>query len=430
MPLTPQQIQDLDKISGIDTQSYQSPGQQNLSPRMQRLTAIANEAKSGPDLEPEIQSENKPSFLSKVGDFGKSIIKSVAETSARQLTNPQSPLSPLNKFDPSGSLTKAVINKFNLPEKTNLPFYGETSVRYSDKPGTRLLQTGEDILNAYPGGGATKLTAEQLAAKGAKGTAGKLIQSAFKIGERDLQKNPNLIKDFLVERIGGLSKKSIAKKADAVVNATDTELDNIIQQAGGRAINRTQVVKALEPLKKMYENSAFADELVPVVEKKVKDFLAKGKNISVAEAQEFKKNTYALLRNRYGQLASPGDEASKQLARGIKEEIEKALPEYKVADLNKKMTIYGKARDLMERQINRTGSHELLPFKDIVLGGSGAAIGGGPLAVGGILARKVLESVPFKTYAANVLTSTKTQAVKNAAKFAAPLVNQIKNIGK
>lgn len=357
----------------------------------------------------ETQSEKK-SLGKKILDFGVGVAKSFGETGLRTAVE-QNPV-----------LKTA---KLLIPEKVNLPIVGETSLRYSDKPTEKIGQMAEDALNSLPG--ATKLpaatlTAEQLATQGSKGFAGKLMKSAFKITENDLKKNPTLIKDFLVERVQG-TRKGISTKAQTALDIAEEELGSIISNAKGKFIQTSDVLKTVEPLKKLYSNSALATEGVESIKKTVQDFVKRfPKKMSVQDAQEFKTNTYALLRKNYGKLSDAKIETAKQITRGIKEAIEEVVPEIKNSGVNKKIMIYSKARDLMERQINKAGRNELVGLKDIALTGATGS-------VFPTLARLVVESVPFKTYVANILTNKglnkAVQSTGNLIKKATPAVKEI-----
>lgn len=106
-------------------------------------------------------------FLQTVGEFGKDVAKSIAETGLRVLTDPTSPVSPLRNIPGGEYIQKAI------PEKANLPILGETTIKYSDKPLVQLGQRLEDIANVYaPEGGA------QIAKQGFKG----LLKAGVKTG--------------------------------------------------------------------------------------------------------------------------------------------------------------------------------------------------------------------------------------------------------
>ncbi len=381
---------------------------------LRRITAAPPDQKKATMQVIQDKAEEQHGVLNKFLNFGKGIVKSGIETATRSLTG-DSPVNPVSNI--AGPLVAHELTK-HIPESIDIPGLGETSLRYSDDPNKAILQQGEDLLNVLPGSKGVKLGAEQLAEQGAEGLAGRLVKSAFRITENDLKKSPTLIKDFLVERFSGLSKRSIAGAADTAVNSLESQLDNVINTTAkeGRKINANEVVKATEGLVDFYKNSAFP-EYADVVKNKVAEFVKRGE-IPVDVAQEFKKNTYQILKKSYGKLASADTETAKQINRGIKEELEKAIPEFGIADINKKISVFAKARDLMERQINKTGPNELLPLKDL-------AITGATHQIWPAIARRVIESVPFKTFIANTLTSTKTQALKRATQTVAPIAKEI-----
>lgn len=431
---------ELARKSGVSPLASSTP--QTASSTKRSFADLANKAGVNPVTKNEVKKEEpKKSFLQKVGSGTVPFLKDVARSTIEAVARPMNELIN-NDIDPTGGIQSSIkrTTGFEIPKSVNIPFLGETQLKYSKPslteqtqsflqgktPDLKTAQTakevGSDFLGLLPGGKTAK-TSEQLAKEGAEGFAGKLYKSAFKITENDLKKKPDLIKDFLSERISGISARSVASKADATVNALESKLDDLIKTATkeGKTISKDSVTKATDDLVKFYENSLFP-EYAQVVKAKVAQFTKRGA-ITVADAQELKKNTYQILRKEYGKLSGPDSEASKQLARGLKEEIERVIPEVKNAAINKKLAIYGKARDLMERQINKGGRNELIPFKDVVLYGTTQQIW--PSVV-----RFAVESVPFKTYVGRVLTSKGLQGLKNTAKMSAPIVKSLFNSKK
>lgn len=430
MALTAQQVQEYRKKYGLTQSNIGTssiPAGDDKAARKARINAIAEQSlskRSGTSITGE---QPKKTFLQKAGSFvkelGNDIASSFGRTGGRfavgQITKP---------FFPGGTenpLVSKGLEYLGVPENIKLPGTNvDIGIRRPTESKKALMSLGEDFLNVLPGG-TVKKTAQELIEKGAQTTAGRLIQSAFKIPLPTIEKNPTIIKDILGLRVTGISKKSIASKMDEALQQSVKELDNIIEQAGTRQIQTSEVTSVLRPLKELYQNSAFADEYVPIIENKISSFLKNnGSTMSVKAAQEFKENTYKLLRKSYGEMSQASTEASKQINRGIKESIEKAIPEFKVAEANKKIAILGKARDLMEKEIAKDAKGEVFKFKDIVIGGAGAATGLTPQAIFAILGNKVIMGAPFKTFTAKVLTSTKTQALKNLAKKFAPFIGQ------
>jgi hypothetical protein len=406
MALTQEEILKIRNELGIPQEGFSEEETNTTQDRITRRQKLVAEQRAIDNAKKVVEERKGNKATGFLKDFGKEVVRSSVQTGSRFLTS----LSPTAKMiDPTGAITKSI-----LPEKVETPL-GEIGVRTQNQPLEEIKMAGEDLLNVLPGGTQTK-TAVKLAEQGAKGFAGKLMKSAFRISENDLKKRPDLIKDFLVERISGLTKRGIASKADAAVDTFKKQIDTIVKEASeqGKTVDSQKASEATEQLVKYYENSPFP-EYADIVKKKVARFLEKGK-MPIKEAQEFKENTYRILKESgYGQMQGPEKETAKQIARGIKEGIEEATPGYATADINKKIAIYGKARDLMSKRINKAGPNELVPLKDIVLtGATGSLIP--------TLVRLTVESVPFKTYVAKVLTSKGTQTLKNVAKITAPFV--------
>ena len=75
-------------------------------------------------------------------------------------------------------------------------------------------------------------------------------------------------------------------------------------------------------------------------------------------AQTIKQNTYAQLRNSYGQLSSAQVEAQKALARGIKEELNNAIPG--LAEDNTKEGAMIGLQDALERRVRVVMNHNIV----------------------------------------------------------------------
>jgi hypothetical protein len=80
--------------------------------------------------------------------------------------------------------------------------------------------------------------------------------------------------------------------------------------------------------------------------------------------------------------------------------------------------------------INKASKNELLPFKDAVIGTGGVVTGEPASSLGLIIARRVIESVPFKTYVAKLLTSEGLQTTKNLIRKGGTVLNAELNQNK
>jgi len=82
-------------------------------------------------------------------------------------------------------------------------------------------------------------------------------------------------------------------------------------------------------------------------------------DIPVQLAQAIKQGTYTQLGNKpYGELSGASTEAQKQLARGLKEEIAKAVPG--VAERNEVMAALINAKDIASRRVMMSGNNNIV----------------------------------------------------------------------
>lgn len=90
---------------------------------------------------------------------------------------------------------------------------------------------------------------------------------------------------------------------------------------------------------------------------------AGGAGIPVQLAQELKQGTYRILDKKYGQVSTAEDEGQKAIARGLKEQVAKAVPE--VSGLNAKESELINALKLVERRSLQSGNKNTLGLAPI-----------------------------------------------------------------
>lgn len=156
-----------------------------------------------------------------------------------------------------------------------------------------------------------------------------LMQRAMKPTQRDLLEGKaqrgaeTLLRDGISVTPGGMEKlRSLADDANA-------EAGRLIANSTAH-IDKNAVAQRLDGT-----DHRFARQVVPqgdqaAIQDVRNNFLAhplvQGQTMPVQLAQEMKQGTYAQLRDKYGQLGTADTEAQKSLARGLKEEIETAVP--------------------------------------------------------------------------------------------------------
>jgi hypothetical protein len=84
----------------------------------------------------------------------------------------------------------------------------------------------------------------------------------------------------------------------------------------------------------------------------------------VQRAQELKQGTYKAQAKKYGQQAGAESEAEKTLARGLKEEISRAVPE--VEPLNSRQAQIIQVRKALEDATRRTGNRDTIGLTDVI----------------------------------------------------------------
>lgn len=95
------------------------------------------------------------------------------------------------------------------------------------------------------------------------------------------------------------------------------------------------------------------------------------KDIPVQLAQELKQGTYRALKDKYGEVGSAATEAQKALARGLKEEVARAVPE--VGPLNAKESALLNARKILENRLAVEGNKNPMGLGPLAASGARTA---------------------------------------------------------
>lgn len=240
-----------------------------------------------------------------------------------------------------------------------------------------------------------------------------------------VEKNPKLEQQAAEAGLVG-TRKNIASVAKQNIQKIETELDDLLVGSKGQ-IEGTKLSGYLEDLKNSYKSIPGEEAAVSTIENIQKEVAAKGV-LNLSEANKLKRTIYEKIANSYGKgtLEIPAKtEAQKTLARGLKEEIEKIIPEAKT--LNEKQAVYIQVKKAIERVLNQprkgiagTG----IGWYDLMLGGIGLGATGGDYetALKLVVGKKLVESPAIRTSAAklfqyfNDLSPTKKALFYNALK--------------
>lgn len=174
----------------------------------------------------------------------------------------------------------------------------------------------------------------------------------------------------------------------------------------GKTVDATEVLKKLDDVEALFGETVLPESAKAEIQAMRQEFMnAHGSQIDVARAQKLKQNTYKVLRKSYGELKGLQMESRKQLARGIKEEIAKQVPE--IAGLNAQESALLNIQDDIERAASRIANRDVVPMVPAIMGA--AAEGGGGLAVAG--AKWLIDSPRFKAKLAIALNNASKRGI-------------------
>jgi len=182
------------------------------------------------------------------------------------------------------------------------------------------------------------------------------------------------IRERIVPSQKGMDKLSnlkgeLADKVRAAIGAGEqpVNLDKILDQAADQA-------------GRVHGNTVAPTSAKATIDNVLGDFVDTygGEPMTTKRAQEVKQATYKALEDSYGDLTGPDKEARKALARGLKDEIAKNVPE--VSDLNRRLGELSELTPIMEKAAARTQNWNPVGLGSLTGTGAGATVGG---ALGG-----------------------------------------------
>lgn len=233
---------------------------------------------------------------------------------------------------------------------------------------------------------AARLTASSIKSLAPKQFAERLHQSATKLSTAiKPEKRTRITQAALNEGI--VPTKAGLAKTQALISKYTNKVDDIIEKGmkKGRGkeavINTDDILKRLDDAKEFFGNSFLGDEYLDDINAVAEKFKTQfGDTITVKKAQEIKRNTQQVLRKSFGELKSAKVEAGKNIARGIREELEAVFPE--IGKLNEKSRALIELNKELERAVGRISNRNLFGLTTKILGGlgiSGQAPGAGLL---------------------------------------------------
>jgi hypothetical protein len=176
------------------------------------------------------------------------------------------------------------------------------------------------------------------------------------------------------------------KRVQGLIDDLGEQMDAVVAENPNAIIKTDSVLEPVKTLKDWASKTVNGEANAKKIDRVIKSFKEQyGDEITVAQAQEIKRNTNAFLKKSYGELKPVTEEATKQIVRGLKDRIAEEIPE--IAGVNLK---YGEMKNLervLERAVNRTGNWD---WFSLSAGMAGTIVGG---ATGNVM--KATEAVAF-----------------------------------
>lgn len=233
----------------------------------------------------------------------------------------------------------------------------------------------------------------KLAGQTAKVGAGKIIpknapQSLIESGAKwsttlapEVRKN--LTRTMLDEKIN-LSPKGY-DKLNSSIDDINKQIKTALEPHKDVAIDAESVIKRTDEARNKASKSYDPASEIAKVDEETTRFLENwGGKLTVADAQAIKQDIYKQLKSHYDSVAKGGPgkytdgeiAAKKNIARGLKEEIENAVSDAPIKELNARETKLLKLEPHLRRAVNRVENHNILSLDDVLSAGVGTTVGG------------------------------------------------------
>jgi hypothetical protein len=211
-------------------------------------------------------------------------------------------------------------------------------------------------------GGVLPVVGRSISAFGSNFSPENLMQSALKPTIAQLKSGEAKTAIDTLLKYGINATGEGAERVKTMVGDVDKEILDAIAGSGAR-IPKQDVLNRLKDVEGRFTNQVNPTSDLAAIQNVGADFanhpMLTGQDIPVDVAQRLKQGTYKILEKKYGQVGTAETEAQKGLARGLKEEIAKAVPAVgplnkKQSDLIKTMKVVGR-RSLMDENRNPVG---------------------------------------------------------------------------
>lgn len=295
-----------------------------------------------------------------------------------------------------------------------------------------LLQGAGNLIGKIPI--INKILSPNTASIGAKPMgSGVMDKSAYSVAEKALKVPPSgVIGGVRVDREKAVNtlldnnlrvSKGGLNRVKNTISELNDEFDAVVAKNPDAIIKTDSVLSPVNELKdwasKTVNGNVYSKKIQSVIDNFKKQY---GDEITVAQAQEIKRNTNAFLKKSYGELKPVAEEAQKQIVRGLKDRIAQEIPE--ITGVNLKYSEMKNLERVLERAVNRTGNWD---WFSLSAGMAGSIVGGatGSIAKAGeaVALWRFLKSPPVQSQLA--LTLKKMGKGKEANALANAIANGV-----
>ena len=170
----------------------------------------------------------------------------------------------------------------------------------------------------------------QKLADASKQGARSLMQSSVKPTLKQLQTGEADVAIDTLLKYGLSPNQKGVEKLKMLVGDKNTQIADLIANSKA-TIGKQDVINYLDDTRNLFSRQVSPTSDLSAIQNVADDFAKHpslpGPTIPVQQAQQMKQGTYKVLNKKYGQLGGAETEAQKALARGLKEEIARVVPE-------------------------------------------------------------------------------------------------------
>lgn len=280
---------------------------------------------------------------------------------------------------------KAEINSFMLPASGTAASKGG---RLAQRIGSNAAQASVQSLTDKEDGGVKELGldtamgtlfgtgaeyATKAAGKGLKAGAKMAFNTVFDEGkkgaENAVRKGAKSLGEEALKRGESGSGDQMFKKAGEKLVSAEKKLQDMLQTSD-KTIDMNEVFKSIEPQIKKWQEAGSGDKAESLLKRLMDIADENGMQIPASKANELKRTLYGEADNAYGTEKATSIEGVKKLAKGIKDQIQNAVPE--VEDINKELSYQGRIKDALLPQIGKEGRGKFLNALNVLTTAGGA----------------------------------------------------------